>query len=350
MKCALEKRIFRTVAEVQNIALSLEGFLDVMSAGFAEVVAGGQPVAVGVSGGPDSMALVKLLCEWAEHSEGPEIHALIVDHGLRSESMEEAETVLSSLQGLHYVKSSILRWEGKKPEAAVQEEARKARYRLMTEYCESKDIAHLFLAHHMDDQAETFLFRLAKGSGLDGLCAMSAQQKFGGVTLCRPLLGVSKARLVATCDHYGLVYVQDPSNESEDFARVRLRKSMSVLAGEGLSVKRLAITARRMRRAREALEIMADKAFMQSLIKKETDRIVLNYVWLAEWPDDIALRVVLKAIGMLRSTADYAPRMEKIEALFCALVDEAPFRKRTLGGLVFERDDREGHVIITKEM
>ncbi len=338
------------MAEGQNIALSLEEFQELMSAGFADVVDGKLPVAVGVSGGPDSMALVKLLSEWAESNGGPEIHALIVDHGLRPESKEEAEATTSSLQGLHYVKSNILKWGGEKPEAGLQEEARKARYRLMSEYCENENIRHLFLAHHQDDQAETFLFRLAKGSGLDGLSAMRTRQEIDGVTLCRPLLGIPKARLVVTCDHCGIAYIQDPSNESEDFARVRLRKSMEVLAEEGLSSKRLATTAMRLRRARRALEDMTDKAFMQNLIEKETNRIVLSSSVLAEWPDDIALRVILKAVEMLRPTADYAPRMEKIEALFYDLIDEAPFRKRTLGGLVFERDERKGCVVIEKEM
>lgn len=339
----------RVVAKQDNTALTLEEFSKVLQSDFSDIFLGGRSVAVGVSGGSDSMALVKLLSLLAGQKDGLKIHALIVDHGLRLESSQEAGTVCSHLECLDHVNASILKWEGDKPVSGIQEKARRARYSLMSDYCEKHSIEHLFLAHHMDDQAETFLFRLAKGSGLDGLAGMKSQQQFNNILFCRPLLAFSKNRLIATCDYYGLEYVNDSSNESEIYARVRLRKSMHVLAREGMTVKRLAKTAMRLRRSRVALEVMACKVYQQTIIKENAGCIVFTYSKLVEWPDDIVLRVILKAVGVLRPDADYAPRMEKIESLFFDLIDKEPFRKRTLGGLVFERDDKVDHIIITKE-
>jgi tRNA(Ile)-lysidine synthase len=162
--------------------------------------------AVAVSGGPDSMTLAKLLSSWATQNNKT-IHALTVDHGLRAESADEAAQVAAWLKNWPNTRHSVLKWEGDKPQNRIQEEARNARYRLMTDYCAGQGISSLFLAHHQDDQAETFLLRLAMGSGLDGLAAMRAVHKTGaGLILLRPFLTLPKERLLATCgDGYSAV-------------------------------------------------------------------------------------------------------------------------------------------------
>lgn len=308
-------------------------------------------IGVAVSGGPDSMALCGLLAVWAK---GREVHALIVDHGLRAESASEARAVAGMLAAFENVHPVVLQWSGEKPGAAVQEEARKARYALMAAYCREQGIAHLFLGHHRDDQAETVLFRLAKGSGLDGLAGMQGVQAYDeGLTLLRPFLWFSKEELVVTCGEMGVDYVRDPSNENAAFARVRLRQSAEILAEEGLSAKRLAITAKRLSRARKALDIVADKAYKQALLDFNTDCIVLKYGILVLEPEEIVLRCVLKALLHLRPEADYAPRMEKVETLVYDLIssqnDSQGFRKRTLGGVVFEKDEKAGALILSRE-
>ena len=330
-------------------SLTIDEFSSLLVARFGDALCGAPGVAVGLSGGPDSMALARLLSLIFEHNPGsPPFHALSVDHGLRPESAAEAAQVgawIKDWPGIHH---AVLRWDA--PSASrVQEDARHARYDLMAGYCRAQGIRHLFLAHHMDDQAETVLFRLAKGSGLDGLAGMRARQDYGDITFLRPLLDIPKARLLATCESLGLSFVRDPSNESENFARIRLRNSAGVLAQEGLTNKRLATTARRLDRARDALEKTADNAYKQIVIDKYTKRIVLNYKALREQPDEIGFRCLLKAIATLRPGEDYAPRMEKIEDLFYDLRSPEPFRKRTLGGLVFERDDKDGRLIIGAE-
>lgn len=315
---------------------------------FAPYFAHGK-IAVAVSGGPDSMALTFLLSQYAQKRSGLEIHALTVDHGLRPESWQEAETVAQIVRHWPCVTHQILKWNGEKPESRLQEQARQARYDLMAQYCQAQNIKGLFLGHHREDQSETFLFRLAKGSGLDGLSCMYAAQDRGPVTLLRPLLSVSKAELIALCNSNALAYVQDPSNEKEHFARVRLRKSKAVLEQEGLSDKRLSITAKRLHRARNALEIYTEDAYKKYLKNKNTKHIEL-YINLLNDPEEIVLRVLKKAISKLSPTAPpYPVREEKLEALIQDLISGAPFRKRTLGGLIFEKDEGEGLIRLTQE-
>lgn len=303
-------------------------------------------VAVGVSGGPDSMALAWLLSQWSKKS-GVQIHALSVDHGLRKESAAEAKKVSKSIAGWPNTKHSVLRWTGKKPKTGVMEAARAVRYRLMGAYCRKYKIKYLLLAHHQDDQAETFLFRLAKGSGLDGLASIRPVQALDeGISLLRPLLSIPKQRLELTCKSQKISYIKDPSNESARFARPRLRKA---LKEEGMSAKRLATTAARLERAQRALEEIANKGFKVSAQGIDSRRIVLSHAKWAKMPEEIRFRILLKAIKALRPGEDYLPRMEKIENLFQDLCRDIPFRKRTLGGLIFACVERKGGAVIVIE-
>ena len=332
--------------------LSLDAglFSQILSSDFACVFDGAQAVAVGVSGGPDSMALCRLLSLWSAAGSELEIHALSVDHGLRAEAADEAQQVGACVEGWPFVTHTILDCDVD-ADSKVMENARRGRYEVMAAYCAEKNISHLFLAHHQDDQAETFLFRLAKGSGLDGLSAMRRQQIYSNdLVLLRPLLYISKAQLVAFCDENDVSFVHDPSNDSDVYARVRLRQSVDVLAEEGMTAKRLVGTARRLSRAQEALDLWAVKCFDSVCTEKNTKRIVFNFELLCEEPEEIVLRVLLKGIQMLRPEEDYAPRMERVEGLLSDLLDTGqPFRRRTLGGLIFERDDGAGCVIIVQE-
>lgn len=285
-----------------------------------------QNIAVAVSGGPDSMALCHALNAWS----GGSVHALIVDHGLRTESATEAQGVRA---GLSNVCAHILTWD-EKPGAGIQERAREARYSLMSDYMRTHSLQYLFLGHHMDDQAETFLFRLAKGSGVDGLACMQPRQEQAGVILCRPFLGLKKIDLISYCDVHGLEVVCDPSNDSNAFARVRLRQSMDVLSEEGLTVERLAKSARRFSNVRDALGHVTEKTYKLCVSKKEQSRIEFNYNVLMEQPYEIVLRCLLLGIAEL---SDHAIRLQRVEVLCDALFSDVLFRKRTLAGCVFER-------------
>ena len=255
----------------------------------------------------------------------------------------------AAVKGWSNVTHAILAWKGKKPTSRVMEEARGARYRLMAACCAKRKIKHLFLAHHQNDQAETFLFRLAKGSGLDGLAGMKRVQAYEGLIFARPFLDVPKDRLIATCKNYGVKYINDPSNEAERFARPRLRKAQKVLEAEGLTSKRLAQTAARLERARKTLYYISEKSFKGNALEKNTKRIVLNKAAFEADYEEIGFRILIQAIKYLRPDEDYLPRMEKIENLLSDILKPETFRKRTLGGLIFERDDRKKTVKISIE-
>jgi tRNA(Ile)-lysidine synthase len=305
-------------------------------------------VAVGVSGGADSVALGACLARWCGQND-VRLHVLSVDHSLRAEAADEVAHVgrLAEGWGAHF---EALKWEHDGAQVRVQEAARAARYELMGAYCRAHNIAHLCLGHHMDDQAETVLFRLCKGSGLDGLGGMRAVHVLdSGLRLVRPFLAVDKTDLVRFCEEHDVRYIDDPSNDDAYYARVRLRAAREVLDGEGLTSKRLAVMARRLSRAREALDDMALRLYEEVLLNLNSERSVFKLKSLREAPAEIALRCVLKAIEHFRVDADYQPRFEKVEVLFDDLMAEAPFRKRTLGGVVFERDDTLGHIVLSDE-
>jgi tRNA(Ile)-lysidine synthase len=194
-------------------------------------------LAAAVSGGRDSLALALLAHDWAVALEG-RVVGLIVDHGLRRDSADEAAATRHLLAD-HGIAAEILRWRGPKPASGVQEAAREARYRLLRAACRRRGILHLLIAHHADDQAETVAMRAVRKSGPDGLAGMAALIEQRDVRLLRPLLGVARARLTATLEARAVAWIDDPSNLDSRFERVRLRKAgplpPSAAAGRALS-------------------------------------------------------------------------------------------------------------------
>lgn len=303
-------------------------------------------VAVAVSGGPDSMALLRLL---ADMPDGPHLHVLIVDHGLRPEAAAEAEAVAAQVESWPRVTTHILTRAAPETGAArVMESARDDRYELMAAWCRVHEIPVLLTAHHRDDQAETFLFRLAKGSGLDGLAgirAVSAYDEY--LTLVRPLLAVAKAELVALCETRGVSFVSDPTNNNARFARSRLRAAMDILAAEGLTPKRLAVTALRFARARGALEYYANRAFEAALVSRNEDEIILNAEILHAEPEETRRRVITMALAAMENERGYSPRMEALEELTARLFDEPGFSRSSLRHCVIARQ-RDGMISIRR--
>jgi len=319
----------------------------------------GAAVALALSGGPDSMALCRLLADYADAAGGPEIHALTVDHGLRPEAAAEARQVGAWVAGWPHVRHHILTRPAQNVgPARLMEAARAARYRLLADYCRKNRIIALFAAHHLDDQAETLLFRLAKGSGLDGLAAMKTVQPYNEqLSIIRPLLGIEKAQLVARCAASNIPFIADPTNENESFARPRLRAARTVLEREGLSARRLGLTAQRISRAREALEFYTQQTFVAALHGRETDRIVFAVSVLESCPAEIRVRVLLHAMRLLTAAqgADfgYGPRLARLEALCARLFgpagSEPDFKSATLNGFLFRLDRKHGLMSVMPE-
>ncbi|MGH6852947.1 MAG: tRNA lysidine(34) synthetase TilS, partial [Methylocella sp.] len=214
-------------------------------------------IVLGVSGGPDSVALMLLAAEWARGGAArPLLHVATVDHGLRKDSRGEAETVARWAAGLA-LPHAVLVWNGAKPKSRIQERAREARYELLFEYAARIGADHVMTAHHADDQAETILFRLLRGSGVSGLAGMASSSDRNGLILARPLLAHAKADLAALCESRAHPFIDDPSNNDPAYARTRIRRLGRLLAGEGLGRAALLQLGRRAARAEAALAARA---------------------------------------------------------------------------------------------
>ena len=176
------------------------------------------------SGGPDSTALLLMAARWAEQPDRPPVAAATVDHAMREGSRAEAEAVGGLARRLGLV-HHLIEWRGLKPRSRIQERAREARYRLLGACAERIGADVVVTAHHADDQAETVIFRLLRGSGIAGLRGMEEHRGArGALTLARPLLGLRKAELIAFCEACGEPFANDPSNEDPRFARTALRR------------------------------------------------------------------------------------------------------------------------------
>lgn len=270
-------------------------------------------IAVAVSGGADSMAAALLTNEWAL-SRGGRVVGIIVDHGLRPESADEASLVARRLSALG-IENTVLEWRGDKPGTNVQAAARKARYGLLSQYCAKEAILHLVLGHHQEDQAETFFMRLSRGSGLYGLAAMAALQEQPAHRVLRPVLTLSKLRLLETLKTRDVEWVEDPSNQNRKYTRSRVRRLLPSLSAEGLSASRVAETTQRLGQARSGTEAAVSFALARAVSIHPAGIAFLEAELLRRLPRDVALRCLA---GMLTtiSGSDYGPRLERLENLY----------------------------------
>lgn len=265
--------------------------------------------AVAVSGGGDSVALLHL----CTRAFGPTtFHAVTVDHGLREGSAQEAAMV-AELARKAGVRHHVLRWRGWDGQGNLQDAARRARYGLMRDWARGQGIATLATAHTADDQAETLLMRLARESGVDGLSAMARRRDLGGITLLRPLLGVTRATLRAVLRDSGLPWAEDPGNEDATFARVRARRVLADLAPLGITAPGLARVAAQMREAREALELQTEAA-ARRIATLDGGDILLQRAGFHALPAEIARRLMAGAIRWV-GDATHPPRRAPLLAL-----------------------------------
>lgn len=297
---------------------------------FGQMMAGLLPepparIAVAVSGGADSMALAVLAQGWAK-AYGVALHAITVDHQLRPESTAEAERVASWLQA-RGIAHTILTWHHDNlPQANLQAAARDARYRLMTMWCTTHNVQHLLLGHHLDDQAETFLIRLQRGSGVDGLAAMKPVTTRHGLTLLRPLLTIPKDELQDILRGIGQEWIEDPGNHNTDHTRVRMRQ---LLAEQGIDSYALAATATRMARARDFLEQETARAIATCVTFHTEGYITLDTAVFNALHEEIGLRVLADCIRAMNGQV-YRPRFGELHSLHTGLGSP-----RTLAGCRF---------------
>ena len=298
----------------------------------------GAKIAVAVSGGADSMALLHLLQKWTDEHHVT-LHALTVDHCLRDASAGEAVQVGAWSAALG-VAHTTLSWEEgatlRGQSRSFQSEARDARYGILISWCAANAFTHLFVGHHADDQIETFLLRLSRGSGVDGLAAMAPATVRDGIIIARPLLGLSKEELLATCRAAGQTWIEDPSNENTASARVRFRQSRALLAREGLTDDRLLATVGHLQRAKAALDFAVASLLTSACVWDELGVATLHIRSFAAAPDEISLRALSRVL-VGASGQVYGPRFEGLERIHQRL-KSGPWQNATLHGAVLERE------------
>ena len=286
-----------------------------------------------VSGGPDSIALMWLAARWRRAlARGPRLVAVTIDHGLRAEAAAEAREVKRLARTLE-LEHRTLRWTGPKPKTGVPAAARSARYRLLAKAARQSGATHILTAHTRDDQAETLLMRMLRGSGIAGLSAMARQSERDGVGLARPFLEVSKAQLIATLEKARLGFANDPTNRDVSFTRPRLRALMPALAAEGGDPRNLARLAARLARANAAVEVLTDGAerylalrdrdaprspfAAESFDAGSLDARSFDARIFAAMPEEIRLRLLKRAID--RFGHEGPAELGKVEALLAVL-------------------------------
>jgi tRNA(Ile)-lysidine synthase len=302
-----------------------------------------EPVlAVGVSGGADSMALILLAAEWAKGRGGQAI-ALTVDHRLRDASAREALTVGKWLAA-RAIPHRILPWLDQEPHAdGLQAAARRARYRLLGDWCRAHHVMHLLVAHHRDDQAETLLLRLARGSGVDGLAAMEPAALLPHLQILRPFLPMPRDALRDYLSTRRQDWLEDPSNDALRFDRVRWRK---IVAAQSIPTQRLAVTATQMGRARHALELAATDLAVAAVRIHPAGFAWLDPAILRTAPAELGLRLLAHLTRTVGGQL-FPPRLAGLETLWEMIAGQGLTKRRSLAGCLVTPQD--GRILLSRE-
>ena len=271
-----------------------------------------QRIAVAVSGGADSLCLTFLLKKWADKNR-VKLFAFTVDHGLRLESAKEASAVHLQLKNLGLT-HQILKWVGKKPKTRVEELARQARYNLLQKACQKNKVQYLFLAHHVEDQCETFWARFAHKSGLDGLCAMQERSDLKGLILVRPLLDVSKKEIVEYLKKNKMTWIEDPMNYSPLYERVLWRKRQGTLSQIGLVPDTINILTKRLTRVKQAIDFYTNSFIKNSVLLSPVGYAFIGKMAWEMSPYEIRLRSLLHLLPLV-SGQNKIVSLESVEKL-----------------------------------
>lgn len=285
-------------------------------------------VVLAVSGGPDSMAMAHLFKK--KISRNIEGLVITVDHNLRPESEQEAVQVGQWIKDMG-LPHKILKWdEGKKVKGNIEQKARLARYQLLIEQAQKEKAQAVLIAHHQDDQIESFFLALNRGSGVKGLSGMKEIREEKGIQIIRPLLACTKSDLKKYCETHKIPFVEDPMNEDEKFDRVKIRKNRDKI---GVKDERILLAMKNLNRAQEAISFYATET------KKRMKRN--DGTWslppLLEVPAEVVLRTLGNLIQEVGGEA-YPPELEKLERLYNKLSQKENF-KITLGSCILSADN-----------
>lgn len=282
-------------------------------------------LAVGVSGGADSLALVL-----KAHEElavfGRKVIALTVNHGLRPTADDEARYV-AEIMAAHGIEHHILVWNGEKPTTGIEENARLARYNLLKDWCVAHDITSLMVAHHLQDQAETFLMRLQRGSGLDGLCCMREVSSWQGLQILRPLLHTDSAELRDYLRQKGIRWVEDESNQNEEYLRCRIRKFLPYFMEKtGINLQRFDEAVTNLQSAENFIETQVEETMQRDVTDDYGVVFSFKHTDYLQWHQELKFRILSQLCRR-----EYIPRADSVLNVIRQL-DKLPFEGMTLGG------------------
>lgn len=282
-------------------------------------------VAVGVSGGVDSMCLLYWL-----HNIKMDVVCLHVNHRLRPEADTETEYVKSVCEKLN-IPVHIFYWNDNKPESGLEAAARQARYKMMTDFCHENGIEYLLTAHQSDDQIETFLMNLSRGSGLFGLSGMMAESERDGIKILRPLLNVPRSEIKQYCEDNNIKYFVDSMNTDEHYTRVKIRQNRHLLDEKlGISDARILLAVQNLGRTRQ---------WMEKYLDSRIEMVIRSWgaLFLDSFLFDEAEEIRLKLLGMLIQKIggdDYIPRLNSLQNALSKLHSDCKF---TLGHCTLRR-------------
>ena len=297
---------------------------------------------VAVSGGPDSLALSILSKAYSEEKKN-KVYYVLVDHGIRKNSSKEASAVKKLLKKKG-ISLSILK-NKKKISKNIQSQARSIRYELLLNYCDKHKIKFIMTGHHKDDQIETFLIRLSRGSGIQGLSSMNKLTKLNNKTkLFRPLLNINKIDLIFLAKkYYGKIF-KDPSNTDQKYLRSNIRNLIKQFEKNGIKRDRIISSINNLAATRDTLNSYIQVIEKKCLIKKKGTVFINLNNFLPE-NNDIQLKILSNSLKYI-SKNYYPPRAKKVLNLISRIKVEKEI-KATLGGCIINK--RQNNLIISKE-
>jgi tRNA(Ile)-lysidine synthase len=289
----------------------------------------GNRIAVAVSGGVDSVALLHWMVEL-----GADIVVLHVNHGLRAAADAEMNYVSDLCHKLD-IPMHVFYWIGDRPESNLESAARDARYKMMTDFCRENDIKYLATAHQADDQIETFLMNLARGSGVWGLAGMRRETVRDGVHIIRPLLDTARAELIDYCNQNDIKFFTDEMNSDEKYTRVKIRQNRHVLSDAlGISDARILLAMDNLSRTRDALDDYINER-IGGIYRNGFARFHESFLF------DVADEIGLKLLGILIQKIGgdkYPPRLNSLRGALSRLQQDCKF---TLGHCTLRRHKNE---------
>lgn len=290
-------------------------------------------IAISYSGGSDSSALLLKLSEWSK-TNNAKLIAFIVNHGLKTSSLEDSKKAKKKAESLS-IETHILYWGGIKPTSAIMKKARDKRYELILNECKKRNIYHLFTAHHLDDQIETYYMRSQRKGFNLGQSSMNMISEKKKYRIIKPFLNISKKRLMATCEFHGLNWIDDSFNKITEFERVKTRE---ILQKKSKNEKAMFINEiQNMKRVKEIFEKKIASFIFNNLIFQKYGLFRFKKSRFLKLEESLKYEV-LKRLLLVNSGKEYGPKLKSVQNVVRKL-QESKFRLTLQSSIIESKDD-----------